>query len=79
MPSAGTAEPTGRSRRRGTSCLTPPTKHTDGEYYQGASESIINARPSDNTIGSASTWGHSDIDYDKRQFEKAAALFEQGV
>ena len=52
-------------------------KHTDGEYYQGASESIINARPSDNTIGSASTWGHSDIDYDKRQFEKAAALFEQ--
>ena len=52
-------------------------KHTDGEYYQGAGESIINARPSDNTIGSASTWGHSDIDYDKRQFEKAAALFEQ--
>ncbi|WP_241677177.1 alpha-N-acetylglucosaminidase TIM-barrel domain-containing protein [Bifidobacterium jacchi] len=50
-------------------------KHKDGEYYQGASESIINARPSDGRIGSASTWGHSDIDYDKAEFEKAAALF----
>ena len=49
--------------------------HTDGEYYQGASESIINARPSDNAIGSASTWGHSDIDYDKERFEQAARLF----
>ncbi|RSX57378.1 alpha-N-acetylglucosaminidase TIM-barrel domain-containing protein [Bifidobacterium samirii] len=49
--------------------------HTDGEYYQGASESIINARPSDNAIGSASTWGHSDIDYDKERFEQAAQLF----
>ena len=50
-------------------------KHVDGEYYQGASESIMNARPSDNKIGSASTWGHSDIDYDKKEFERAAQLF----
>ncbi|MDO4437562.1 MAG: alpha-N-acetylglucosaminidase TIM-barrel domain-containing protein [Coriobacteriaceae bacterium] len=50
-------------------------KHKDGEYYQGASESIINARPSDSKIGSASTWGHSDIDYDKEEFERAAQLF----
>ena len=50
-------------------------KHKPGEYYQGASESIINARPSDNKIGAASTWGHSDIDYDKEEFERAAQLF----
>lgn len=50
-------------------------KHKDGEYYQGASESIINARPSDSKINSASTWGHSDIDYDKEEFERAAQLF----
>lgn len=49
--------------------------HKDDEYYQGASESIINARPSDGQIGSASTWGHSDIDYDKERFEEAARLF----
>ncbi|MBE6469371.1 MAG: alpha-N-acetylglucosaminidase [Coriobacteriaceae bacterium] len=50
-------------------------RHEPGEYYQGASESIMNARPSDAPIGSASTWGHSDIDYDKRRFEQAAELF----
>ena len=50
-------------------------KHVDGEYYQGASESIMNARPSDNKINAASTWGHSDIDYDKKEFERAAQLF----
>lgn len=50
-------------------------KHKDGEYYQGASESIINACPADSKIGSASTWGHSDIDYDKEEFERAAQLF----
>lgn len=50
-------------------------KHKKGEYYQGASESIINAKPTDGKINSASTWGHSDIDYDKKEFEKAAQIF----
>lgn len=50
-------------------------KYRPGEYYQGASESIMNARPSDGPIGAASTWGHSDIKYDKKEFEKAARLF----
>lgn len=49
--------------------------HRPGEYYQGASESIMNARPADNPIQAASTWGHSDIDYDKHAFEQAAQLF----
>ena len=50
-------------------------KYNPGTYYQGASESIINARPDDKKIGSASTWGHSDIRYDKKEFERAAKLF----
>lgn len=45
-----------------------------GEYYQGASESVINARPAD-TINSASSWGHSDIKYDKQELEKVVQLF----
>ena len=43
-------------------------------YYQGAPESVINARPA-MSINSASTWGHSKIPYDKKEFEKAAKLF----
>lgn len=43
-------------------------------YYQGASESIINAMPAD-TINSVSAWGHSDIKYDKKEFEKVVQLF----
>src|SRR5699024_8489331 len=43
-------------------------------YYQGASESVINAKPA-LKINSASTWGHSDIMYDKKAFEKVIPLF----
>ena len=50
-------------------------RHEPGEYYQGAAESIINAKPSDDKIKAASTWGNSNIDYDKREFERAAQLF----
>lgn len=45
-------------------------------YYQGASESVINAKPAD-TINSASSWGHSDIKYDKKEFEKVVTLFAE--
>ncbi|WP_300257342.1 alpha-N-acetylglucosaminidase TIM-barrel domain-containing protein [Clostridium sp.] len=44
------------------------------DYYQGAAESIINARPGFG-IKSASTWGHSKIVYDKSEFEKAVEIF----
>lgn len=44
------------------------------DYYQGAAESIINARPGFE-IQSASTWGHSKIVYDKKKFEKSVELF----
>ena len=43
-------------------------------YYQGAAESIFNARPTTN-FTSASTWGHSNIDYDKQELEKTIPLF----
>lgn len=43
-------------------------------YYQGAAESVINARPA-MSINSASTWGHSKIPYDKKELEKAMELF----
>ncbi|MDH6366254.1 MULTISPECIES: alpha-N-acetylglucosaminidase TIM-barrel domain-containing protein [unclassified Breznakia] len=42
-------------------------------YYQGAAESVINARPTMN-FTSASTWGHSTINYDKKELEKAVYL-----
>lgn len=43
------------------------------ESYQGAAETIINATPRD-SFRSASTWGHSTITYDKKEFEKALQL-----
>lgn len=46
------------------------------DYYQGAAESVINSRPS-LKINSASTWGHSAIKYDKKEFEKAIVLFAE--
>ncbi|OCN04503.1 hypothetical protein A4S06_02505 [Erysipelotrichaceae bacterium MTC7] len=42
-------------------------------YYQGAAESVMNARPTMN-FTSASTWGHSTINYDKKELERAAYL-----
>lgn len=42
-------------------------------YYQGAPESVFNARPQ-NDFKSASAWGHSTINYDKQDLEKALEL-----
>lgn len=42
-------------------------------YYQGALESVINARPTTN-FTSASSWGHSTINYDKELLEEAVYL-----
>ncbi len=42
-------------------------------YYQGAAETVINARPGDG-FNSASTWGHSGIYYDKEELDKALLL-----
>lgn len=46
------------------------------DYYQGAAESVINARPS-LSISSSSTWGNGKIPYDKKEFEKAISLFTE--
>lgn len=42
-------------------------------YYQGAAESVFNARPTLN-FTSASSWGHSTINYDKKELERAVYL-----
>lgn len=44
-----------------------------GIYYQGAGETVINARPGTN-FSSASTWGHSNILYDKEELDKVLSL-----
>lgn len=44
------------------------------DYYQGAAESVINARPN-TTIHAASTWGNNKIPYDKEVFESVIPLF----
>ncbi|MEG1474685.1 MAG: alpha-N-acetylglucosaminidase TIM-barrel domain-containing protein [Longicatena sp.] len=44
-----------------------------GESYQGAAETVINSRPTDN-FNSASTWGNSTIRYDKKELDKALVL-----
>ena len=44
-----------------------------GIYYQGAAETVINARPTD-SFNSASTWGHSNILYDKAKLDEALVL-----
>lgn len=43
-------------------------------YAQGAGESVINARPSE-TFRSASTWGHSNFEYDQKALEQALPEF----
>ena len=45
-------------------------------YYQGAAETVINSRPAD-SFGSASTWGHSNILYDKAELDKALLLLAE--
>lgn len=47
-----------------------------GIYYQGAAETVINARPAD-TFNSASTWGHSNILYDKEELDRALLLLKE--
>ena len=44
-----------------------------GIYYQGAAETVINSRPTD-SFNSASTWGHSNILYDKARLDQALVL-----
>ena len=44
-----------------------------GVYYQGAAETVMNARPAD-SFKSASTWGHSGIYYDKAKLDEALLL-----
>lgn len=47
-----------------------------GITYQGAAETVINARPGDN-FSSASTWGHSNILYDKAELDQALLLLAE--
>jgi len=47
-----------------------------GVYYQGAAETVMNARPGDN-FKSASTWGHSGIYYDKEKLDEALRLLAE--
>lgn len=42
-------------------------------YIQGAAETVVNARPSD-SFHSASTWGHSTIEYDMKRLDEAIVL-----
>lgn len=44
-----------------------------GIYYQGAAETVINCRPGD-SFTAASTWGHSNILYDKEKLDQALLL-----
>lgn len=46
------------------------------DYIQGAAESVVNARPWD-TFNSASTWGHSKIEYDQKRLDEALVLLAQ--
>ncbi|MGT2896562.1 alpha-N-acetylglucosaminidase TIM-barrel domain-containing protein [Streptococcus entericus] len=48
-----------------------------GQYYQGAPESVINARPTEN-FKAASTWGHSSIYYDREKLDQALKLMLSG-
>ncbi|MEG1287650.1 MAG: alpha-N-acetylglucosaminidase TIM-barrel domain-containing protein, partial [Clostridium sp.] len=56
------------------SILLETAYKTSDYYYQGAAESVINARPG-MSINSASTWGHSKIPYNKKELERAVELF----
>ena len=47
-----------------------------GIYYQGAAETVINARPTD-SFNAASTWGHSNILYDKAELDQALLLLAE--
>ena len=47
-----------------------------GVYYQGAAETVMNARPAD-SFKSASTWGHSGIYYDKAKLDEALLLLAE--
>ncbi len=46
------------------------------DTYQGAAETVINARPTDN-FSAASTWGNSTIRYDKAELDQALLLLAE--
>ena len=46
------------------------------EYIQGAAETVVNARPGD-SFNSASTWGHSKIEYDQKRLDEALVLLNE--
>ena len=48
------------------------------ELGEGAPESVINCRPALH-LRAASSWGNSIVAYDKRKFERAVALFAEGM
>lgn len=47
-----------------------------GITYQGAAETVINARPSD-SFNAASSWGNSNILYDKKELDQALLLLAE--
>lgn len=47
-----------------------------GIYYQGPAETVINSRPAD-SFNAASTWGHSNILYDKVKLDQALLLLNE--
>ncbi|MEG0736742.1 MAG: alpha-N-acetylglucosaminidase TIM-barrel domain-containing protein, partial [Longicatena sp.] len=49
------------------------TAYNQNGKFQGAAETVINARPGMN-FTSASTWGHSTISYEKTELDKALQL-----
>lgn len=53
--------------------LTDTAYSVKKEYFQGAAETVINARPGMG-FSSASTWGHSLIPYEKTELDKALQL-----
>ena len=47
-----------------------------GIYFQGAAETVINARPGD-SFRAASSWGHSNILYNKEELDQALLLLAE--
>lgn len=47
-----------------------------GITYQGAAETVINVRPTDQ-FSAASAWGHSDILYNKEELDQALLLLKE--
>lgn len=67
---------TSESLREAWDILLETAYADKGIYYQGAAETVINARPAD-SFNSASTWGHSNILYDKTELDRALLLLKE--